>query len=330
VDDFAPWRNYLVEKLSENPAWHIVGLASDGFEAVLKASELRPDLILMDVNLPKLSGLAAARRIRRLFPESKILFLSQDPDPYVVRAALGAGGLGYLVKFDAESELFSAMEAVLLGKTFVSGQLASHDFTGSWGAQHNGLASVAGSLPGNTRFTHRHEVAFYDNDVTFLDRCARFLGIALAAGDAVIVIATLAHRNGLRQRLESNGWDVLEEIKRGRYLALEAADVLSACMVHDRLDPDRFIQAAIDLIEVALQAATGEHPRVAVCGECAALLCADGRADAAIRLEQLWNELAGKYDIDSLCGFPIESFGREEKNQMFERICAEHSAVYSQ
>ena len=135
VDDFAPWTRYLVAKLGENPNLHVVGLASDGLEAVLKAAELQPDLILMDINLPKLSGIAVARTVRRVSPESKILFVSQDLDPEVARAALDAGGLGFVVKFDAESELFAAVEAVMLGKKFVSGQLASHDLTGFMGAQ---------------------------------------------------------------------------------------------------------------------------------------------------------------------------------------------------
>jgi DNA-binding NarL/FixJ family response regulator len=125
VDDFVPWRNYLVAKLGENPALQVVGFASDGREAVLKAAELRPDLILMDVNLPELSGIQAAARIRGLSPESKILFVSQNLDFDVALAAPNAGGFGYLVKSDAESELLAAVEAMMSGKRFVSALLAN-------------------------------------------------------------------------------------------------------------------------------------------------------------------------------------------------------------
>ncbi|MFZ3332504.1 MAG: response regulator transcription factor [Candidatus Acidiferrales bacterium] len=135
VDDFVRWRTYVIAKLAENPALHIVGFASDGLEAVQKAAELQPDLILMDINLPNLSGVGAARRTRKLSLKSKILFVSQNGDRDVVRAAFNTGGSGYVVKFGAERELLVAVEAVMLGRTFVSDQLASHDFTRAWSAQ---------------------------------------------------------------------------------------------------------------------------------------------------------------------------------------------------
>jgi DNA-binding NarL/FixJ family response regulator len=126
VDDFADWRHCVIEKLRENRSLQVVGVASDGLEAVLKAEELQPDLILLDISLPKLNGIEAARRIREVAPESKILFLSQGLDLDVARAALSSGGHGYVVKSDAGSELFAAVEAIMLGKRFVSHRLADH------------------------------------------------------------------------------------------------------------------------------------------------------------------------------------------------------------
>ncbi len=125
VDDFVPWRNYLLAKLGENPALQVVRVASDGAEAVLKAAELHPDLILMDVNLPELSGIEAAARIRGMSSESKILFVSQNLDFEVALAALDAGGFGYVVKSDAENELLPAVKTVMSGKRFVSALLAN-------------------------------------------------------------------------------------------------------------------------------------------------------------------------------------------------------------
>jgi two-component system, NarL family, response regulator NreC len=126
VDDFTDWWHWVLEKLRENRGLQVIGVASDGLEAVLKAKELQPDLVLLDIGLPRLDGIAAARNIRKVAPESKILFLSQETDRDVAQAALSAGGHGYVVKSDADKELLAAIEAVMLGKTFLSPRLTKH------------------------------------------------------------------------------------------------------------------------------------------------------------------------------------------------------------
>ncbi len=127
VDDFEPWRQFLANRLQKVPGFRIIGMASDGSDAVQKATELQPDLILLDLCLPKLSGIEAARRIRIASPGSRILFVSDTRDPDVVPAALSAGGRGYLLKSDAESGLLEGIETVLLGKQFVSPSLTQVD-----------------------------------------------------------------------------------------------------------------------------------------------------------------------------------------------------------
>jgi DNA-binding NarL/FixJ family response regulator len=125
AENFAAWRFFLLQKIRENPNLSVVGVASDGLEAVLKAEELQPDLILLALGLPKQDWIETARRIRKVAPETKILFLSHELDFDVAREALSAGGHGYIVKSDADSELLAAVEAVLRGKKFVSSRLAS-------------------------------------------------------------------------------------------------------------------------------------------------------------------------------------------------------------
>jgi hypothetical protein len=154
----------------------------------------------------------------------------------------------------------------------------------------------------NKSFGHSHQVDFNGDDATFLVRCTRFIGAALADGDAVIVIMSPLHRNSLRQKLESEGCDVAEAMEQGRYAALEPSDVLSTFLVNDEIDAGRFIRASRDLIATALKSATGKDRRVAVCGECVALLHAEGKAEAGEKMERLWNELASMYNVDSLCG----------------------------
>jgi DNA-binding NarL/FixJ family response regulator len=141
VDDFAPWLDFVLGKLRENHNLCVIGVASDGLEAVLKTEALQPDLILLDIGLPKLNGIEAARRIRNTAPESKILFLSQESELDVVRAALSAGGHGYVVKSDAEDDLITAMEAVMKGKRYLSRKLAGHSFGNA------GDLRAAGQLP---------------------------------------------------------------------------------------------------------------------------------------------------------------------------------------
>jgi len=120
VDDFEPWRHFVSSMLLIKPELQVVGEASNGLEAVQKAAELKPDLILLDIGLPTLNGIEAARQIRKLAPESKIIFLSQESSAEIVQEALSLGAWGYVVKTMAESELLTAVETVLSGKTFVS------------------------------------------------------------------------------------------------------------------------------------------------------------------------------------------------------------------
>jgi hypothetical protein len=119
-------------------------------------------------------------------------------------------------------------------------------------------------------------------------------------------------------------------IEQGRYIALDAAGALSTFMVNDLPDPVRFFQVAGNLIMAAAKAVKGEHPRVAVCGECDPPLWTLGTGEAAIRMEQLWNEVAKTYDVDILCGYPLGSFHGAQDSHIFQRICAEHSAVHFQ
>src|ERR1700746_2766366 len=111
---------FLCSTLAKRPELQIIGEVSDGLEAVHKAEELQPDLILLDIGLPTLNGIGAAPRIRKVAPHSKILFVSQESSVDVVQEALALGALGYIVKAHAGGELLLAVEAVLQGGQFVS------------------------------------------------------------------------------------------------------------------------------------------------------------------------------------------------------------------
>ena len=119
VEDFEPFRRMLISVLAEVSGLEIVGEVSDGLEATQQAERLQPDLILLDIGLPTLDGIEAARRIHKLIPECKILFLSQESSADVVQEAFDSGAQGYVVKTEAGSDLLPALEAVRQGRQFI-------------------------------------------------------------------------------------------------------------------------------------------------------------------------------------------------------------------
>jgi DNA-binding NarL/FixJ family response regulator len=314
TDDSSGWRGEVRLVLQARPEWQIISEASDGLEAVQKAQDLKPEIILLDIGLPRLNGIEAARRIRQLSPSSKILFLSLNNDLDVVSAALSTGAFGYVHKTDARRELLPAVDAALWGKEFVSSSLKGHEFTDT---------SVE-------KAPHHHEVLFYSDDAVFLDSVTGYIAAVLRAGNAAIVLATKSHRDSLLQRLKAVGVDRDGALRQGTYISLDAADTLSTIMVNGLPDPVRFFGGIGGLIETAANAAKSERPQVFVFGEAVALLQAEGKADAAIRFEQLGNDLAKTHEVDILCAYPLSSFHDEEDGHVFRSICAEHSAVYTQ
>ncbi|HEY2458884.1 MAG TPA: response regulator transcription factor [Candidatus Acidoferrum sp.] len=123
MDNFLPWHNFVLTRLESETDLRIVSIASDGLEAIQKAKELQPDMILMDVSLPGMNGFEATRQIRTLSPASKVLFLSEYRSSDLIQAAFEAGGRGYVLKSDSNSDLIPGIRAVLLDQQFVSRSL---------------------------------------------------------------------------------------------------------------------------------------------------------------------------------------------------------------
>jgi DNA-binding NarL/FixJ family response regulator len=119
VEDFAPFRQFIRSTLVERADLQVICEVADGLEAVQKAEELRPDLILLDIGLPTLNGIEAARQIRKLAPESKIIFLTQESSADVMQQAISLGAWGYVVKARAATDLLAAVGAVIPGEHFV-------------------------------------------------------------------------------------------------------------------------------------------------------------------------------------------------------------------
>lgn len=331
VEDYAAFRVFLVSTIQSRAELQVICEVADGSEAVQKARELQPELILLDIGLPGLNGIEAARQIRKLSPNSKILFVSENRHPDVVEEALRLGGLGYVVKSDAARDLLPAVEAVLQGKGFVSASVSFHPFNDRKDedpADHVSEKKVAPLPPHNAEIVGHHKVVFYSEDDQLLDELSQFIGTALKAGNAAIVVATESHRGHLLRRLKAYGLDTDASIEQGRYIALDAADVVSTFVVNGMLDSVRFLESYGNLILKAANAAKGEPPRVALFGEAADLLWRRGGLEIVIQDEALGNQLIKRFDVTILCGYSLGNIEGGLDGEAFQRICAEHSAVY--
>lgn len=120
VDDYKPWREWLRSKLCDVNRFQIVEEADDGYEALAKAHNLNPDLVLLDISMPGLNGIETASLLREAVPSAKIVFLSQNNDSELVRAALHDEASGYVLKTEAESDLLPSIKAVFEGERFCS------------------------------------------------------------------------------------------------------------------------------------------------------------------------------------------------------------------
>lgn len=168
-----------------------------------------------------------------------------------------------------------------------------------------------------------HFVQFYECGQTLERSVCQFVSDGLISGESCIVIATAAHREGIERRLVANGIDVQRAEQLGTYCALDAAETLSMFMAGGSPDPQAF---RIVIGEVIRKAGAEGRP-VRAFGEMVAILWSEGNGAAAIRLEELWNELARTYTFRLMCGYPMAGFGLHSHDSDFADICDCHSRV---
>jgi PAS domain S-box-containing protein len=171
-----------------------------------------------------------------------------------------------------------------------------------------------------------HVVQFYDNETFLLDAIGRFIGPALGAGEACLIIATAPHQAQIAEQLAARGFDLSALSERGRYVTLDAAETLSRFMVDGWPDEKRFVEVVGATVTQAV--AAGQVPHVHAFGEMVALLCAEGRPEAAIRLEALWNDLAKTLSFSLLCAYPLGAFRGKAHGATLLRICGAHSRAF--
>jgi CheY-like chemotaxis protein len=300
--------------LRSRPDLEIICEASDGRDAVKQAAELQPELILLDIGLPALNGIEAAKQIRKVSSKSKIVFVTQELSPEVVDEAFRIGAAGFVAKVNARSEVSIAVDTVLRGRRFIS----------------KGLAPIklppSDSIP--ELHSEVHEVGFYAEDCFFLKPATDFVESAIRGGRACIVIATEAHRNSLLAGLHSDGLDVTSAIEKGAFVVVDAVRALSTFIVDGIPDESLFLEGVGGLIGAASKAAVEQDAPVAIYGEAVNVLWQQGMVEAAIQLEKLAHVLARRYKVEILCGYSVCTATARMPSQLMERISAEHSASH--
>ena len=171
---------------------------------------------------------------------------------------------------------------------------------------------------------HNHAVQFYESDDFLRDTVADFIGNGLVAGEPVIVIATEQHREAFSGALAERGLDTVEATSSGDLLMLDARETLATFMAGSMPDPKRFVASVGGVIG---KTARGRQQCRAY-GEMVDLLWRDGNPEGAIRLEELWNDLADHYTFNLLCAYPMGNFYSESHAAQFEHVCRTHSHVF--
>src|SRR5882762_1498892 len=172
-----------------------------------------------------------------------------------------------------------------------------------------------------------HVVQLYSDDGLLLDVLCRFIGGAMAVGDGALIVATRGHHEGLLARMKARGLDPSNAIAQGRFVQLNAEEVLPRFMVDGRVDDARFMEIIGAVLTQVRGAYESKNSRIAVFGELVALLWAEGKPHEAIRVEQLWNDLARNHEFSLLCAYPMTGFDNDRHIEPFLKVCYEHSGI---
>ena len=283
------------------PHFNIVGAAPDGRQALNLSHHLDPDVVVLDIGMPELDGFQTLQELRRTGSRAKVVMLTMyDSDAYVT-SAVNEGAQGYVVKSGLQTDLVSAIDHTLDGRFFA---------------------------PSITSLPHagcNHAVQFHGNDQNFVDGVARFAGGILRSGEPCVVIGSPETRNGIAQRLSDDGTDVRSMVDDGRYVELDVREGLSQFMRGGRPDA-----ACIDEMVAGLEhrrAARGPQTRLTLFGDMAPTLCRDGNFEAALELEQLWEDRTRNLPFFTVCYYSADCFHDPKGRELFPKVCAEHGAV---
>lgn len=278
-----------------------------------------PSLLLLDLKMPNKNGFEVLAWLRahptlNLLP---VVVLTGSDESGDIKQAYQLGANSFLTK-PVDIRDFIQMCAAIKGYWLWLSRVPELARPGEPGSAGPELALVG------DRRASGHFVQFYESDTFLVDSASAYIGPALWAGEAAIIIATEGHREAVAARLlRQDKLDVATLSARGQYVASDADETLSKFMVAGAPDAKLFQQAVGTVVTRAAQAGR----RVRVFSELTALLWAEGNGAAAIRLEELWNELGKDLSFSLFCACPISGFGGHSNRAAFLEICDQHARV---
>ena len=344
VDDHKAVRHSIRSLLSARAEWFICGEAEDGLDAIEKANSLRPDVVLMDIAMPRMDGVQATKIIRQGVPEAEVVLISQNDLSAGRIQATEIDARDFVSKCDLSRDLLSAIDKVVSQRfpKIAPDRNGREDSTVAQGLfdsfsmienhrlkQNNGgrmnrhvhdepwCGLLADAAPRD------HIVQLYQ-DEQFLSRAVcRFAVSAINHGEGVILVPTSAHWNALRPRLEAEGVDVQAAQASGQLTVVDADQLLPSFMRDAMPDAPLFLGLAGETIA---NARGGDRfTKVRWWGEMVNVLWERGDVAASMGLEDLFHKLAHDHEIAIFCSFLMDNFNGEVHARMLPRLGQNHS-----
>ena len=321
--------------IESHPDYHICGEAGDGVEAIEKARQLRPDIVLMDINMPRMNGLEATRVIRGEAPDCDVIIVTQNDASVARELARNANANDFITKSDLARDLLPTLKKFSRAqpeareaKTEQGGILQWREVAMENNSNLRETESAAGQGEPWCDLLHNagprdHIVQLYQ-DQQFLNRAVcRFAAAAITNGEGVILVPTVAHWDAFRPRLEKEGVDVKAAERRGQLTVVDADNLLPTFMRDGMPDSPVFLGLAQNVISQAR--GNGRFPKVRWWGEMVNILWERGDVAASMHLEDQFDRLAHEQDIAIFCSFLMDNFDGDVHARMLPRMGENHS-----